>query len=59
MKKLILITSLIGGIGLLSGCQSTQGNEPSSLATDAFKKSKCSNCTLKPFYVDGQWLERR
>lgn len=59
MKKSILITSLITISGFLSGCQSTQSNEPSSLATDAFQKSKCMNCTLEPFYVDGQWLERR
>jgi len=59
MKNLMLITTFITISGVLSGCQSTQSNEPSALATDAFQKSKCLNCTLEPFYVDGQWLERR
>jgi len=59
MNKLILIISIISGFGLLAGCQSTQSNEPSALATDEFQKSKCQNCTQAPFYVDGQWLERR
>ncbi len=59
MTKVVLITSFMVVSGLLSGCQSTQSNEPSALATDEFQKSKCSNCTLEPFYVDGQWLQRR
>lgn len=59
MKKLVLAISIISISVVLSGCQSTQSNEPSALATDAFQKSKCQNCTLEPFYVDGQWLEGR
>lgn len=59
MEKLLLITGFITISGFLSGCHSTQSNEPSALATDAFQKSKCQNCTLEPFYIGGQWIKGR
>lgn len=41
----------------LGGCHSSQGPETSSLASDEMPKSLCANCALKPFYVNGHWVE--
>ena len=55
MNKLILLSF----VALLAGCHSTQRPRVSTISLEGVEKSSCTNCTLKPFYVDGHWVEGR
>ena len=55
IKRILLYLSVL----IVAGCSPSK-EEPRFEASnsDALPQSSCANCTLKPFYVDGHWIER-
>jgi len=60
MKNYYTIFLTILSLAALAGCSKSHKHPHSnSIGSDDIPVSSCANCKLKPFYVDGNWIEKR